>query len=162
MGKHKNRTPGTPERGEGHTSGSGQAGLFPGRANLLPASRGRIILGKGKATPGSPEDTAEEGLALEVARLSGEISGTAVRILRGEIPVTPGMRKEIRRIIARLGQLNATLVGRFPARTDLLEQVSEAYLDAMFILGGGKGPSGTRLQRIRKDGEPPGKAREGR
>ena len=118
-------------------------------------------MGRGKGTPGSPKDPAEEGLALEVARLSGEVSGTALRILRGEIPVTPGMRKEIRRTIARLGQLNATLVGRFPARTDLLEQVSEAYLDAMFIIGGGEGPAGTRLQRVRKDGESPGKP-EGR
>ena len=57
---------------------------------------------------------------------------------------------------------NISVRGRFPARTDLLEQVSEAYLDAMFILGGGKGPAGTRLQRIGEDGEPPGKDREGR
>ena len=115
-------------------------------------------MGKGKATPGSPEDAAEEGVALEVERLAGEVSGTALRVFRKETPVTPGLKKEVRRTVARLGQLNATLVGRLPGRTDLLEKVSDAYLDAMFVLGSGEGPAGTGLQRLRKEGDPPGPA----
>jgi hypothetical protein len=71
------------------------------------------------------------------------------------------LKKETHRTIARLGQVNATVVGRFPHRTDLLEQVSDAYLDAMFILGGGDGPASVRLQssgRIWNPGRTGGKA----
>jgi hypothetical protein len=119
-------------------------------------------LEEGIGTPDSPKGAVEEALALEVERLAGQVSGIALRILQEETKVTPEMRKKIRRTIARLGQLNATLVGRFPNRTDLLELVSDAYLDAMFILGGGEGPAGTRLQRLRRDRESPGKAEKGR
>jgi hypothetical protein len=95
----------------------------------------------------------EDGLALAVGKYSGQISGNALRVLTGDAVVTREMKKETRRAIARLGQVNAILVGRFPHRMDLLEQVSEAYLNAMFVLNEGRGPAGTRLMKIKKDRE---------
>ena len=89
----------------------------------------------------------EDSLALEVERLDRQIREPALRYLRGEIEPTAGVKKEIRRASARLGQVNAVLVGRFPHLTSLLERISEAYLDAMFILADGKSPLSTRLKK---------------
>ena len=50
------------------------------------------------------------------------------------------------------GQVNAVLVGRFPHLTNLLEKISEAYLDAMFILADGDSPLSARLKKAK--GEP--------
>jgi hypothetical protein len=93
----------------------------------------------------------EDGLALDVERLDGEIREPALRYLRGEIGATAGMKKEIRRASARLGQVNAVLVGRFPHLTNLLERISEAYLDAMFILADGKSPLSVRLRKAKAE-----------
>ena len=91
----------------------------------------------------------EDGLTLEVERLDREIREPALRYLRGEIGATADVKKEIRRASARLGQVNAVLVGRFPHLTHLLERISEAYLDAMFILADGKSPLSARLKRAK-------------
>lgn len=99
----------------------------------------------------------EDALALEVGRLSGQVSGNALRVFRGEAQVTAGMKKETRRTVSRLTQLNAALAGRFPDRTDLHEEVSDAFLDAMFILGDGKGPLSNRLRKAVRERESPGK-----
>jgi hypothetical protein len=99
----------------------------------------------------------EDELALAVEKLGGQISETAVRVLQGEVRVTRVMKRETRRTLARLGQLNAVLAGRFPHLTPLLEEVSDAYLDAMFILGDGKGPMSNRLQQVKKARESPRK-----
>jgi hypothetical protein len=99
----------------------------------------------------------EDELALGVEQLSGQVLATALGVLRGEVKVTPEVKRETRRTLARLGQLNAVLVGRFPHLTPLLEQVSDSYLDAMFILGDGQGPLSTRLSRAKKEREPAGK-----
>jgi hypothetical protein len=133
--------------------------LFTLRASRLAPGefeqeiRGQIRRAEGLPLEGRRRMSREAGLALEVERLSGQVSGTALRVLRKETEVTREMRRETRRTLARLGRLNAALVGRFPHRTELLGQVSEAYLDAMFILGGGEGPAGTRLQKLRKERE---------
>ena len=94
----------------------------------------------------------EDGLALEVERLDRGIREPAIRYLRGEIAATDGVKKEIRRASARLGQVNAVIIGRFPHLTPLLERISEAYLDAMFVLADGKSPLSTRLAKSK--GEP--------
>jgi hypothetical protein len=99
----------------------------------------------------------EDELALGVEQLSGQVLATALGVLRGEVKVTPEVKRETRRTLARLGQLNAVLVGRFPHLTPLLEEVSDSYLDAMFILGEGQGPLSTRLSRAKKEREPAGK-----
>ncbi|MGA2933570.1 MAG: hypothetical protein ABSD81_00245 [Methanomicrobiales archaeon] len=91
----------------------------------------------------------EDGLALEVERLDRQIREPALRYLRGEIGATGDVKKEVRRASARLGQVNAVLVGRFPHLTHLLERISEAYLDAMFILADGKSPLSTRLKKAK-------------
>jgi hypothetical protein len=93
----------------------------------------------------------EDALAAEVEGLDRFIRETAVGVLAGEISATAEVKREIRRASARLGRANAVLVGRFPHLTPLLAKVSESYLDAMFILGGGTGPASTRLQLIRKE-----------
>jgi hypothetical protein len=89
----------------------------------------------------------EDGLALEVERLDRQIREPALRSLRGKIAATAEVQKEVRRASARLGQVNAVLVGRFPHLTHLLERISEAYLDAMFVLADGKSPLSTRLKK---------------
>jgi hypothetical protein len=94
----------------------------------------------------------EDGLALEVERLDRQIREPALRFLRGGIAATAEVKKEVRRASARLGQVNAVLVGRFPHLTHLLERISEAYLDAMFILADGKSPLSARLAKAK--GEP--------
>jgi len=91
----------------------------------------------------------EDGPALEVERPDGQIREPALRYLRGEIGATAGVKKEIRRASARLGQVNAVLVGRFPHETNLLEKIPEAYLDAMFILADGKSPLSVRLKKAK-------------
>jgi hypothetical protein len=101
----------------------------------------------------------EDGLALEVERLDGEIREPALRYLRGEIESTAAVKKEIRRASARLGQVNAVLVGRFPHLTNLLEKISEAYLDSMFVLADGKSPLSARLAKAK--GEPESRGRQG-
>jgi hypothetical protein len=93
----------------------------------------------------------EDSLALEVERLDRQVRETALRYLRGEIRATADVKKEIRRSSARLGQVNAVLVGRFPHLTHLLQRISEAYLDAMFILADGKSPLSVRLKTARDD-----------
>jgi hypothetical protein len=92
-----------------------------------------------------------DGLALEVERLDGEIREPALRYLRGEIEITAVVKKEVRRASARLGQVNAVLVGRFPHETHLLERISEAYLDAMFVLAEGKSPLSARLAKAKDE-----------
>jgi hypothetical protein len=99
----------------------------------------------------------EDALALEAGRLSGQVSGNALRVYLGEVQVTPEIKKETRRTVSRLTQLNAVLVGRFPNRADLHEEVSDAFLDAMFILGDGKGPLSNRLRKAVEERESPGK-----
>ena len=106
----------------------------------------------------------EDSLAADVGRLDGEIRETAIRVLRGEIRATAEVKREVRRASARLGQLNAVLVGRFPHLTPLLEKVSESYLDAMFVLGNGNGIMSVRLRKaqaeegfLRQDGTAPGR-----
>ena len=93
----------------------------------------------------------EDSLAADVGRLDGEIRETAIRVLRGEIRATAEVKREVRRASARLGQLNAVLVGRFPHLTPLLEKVSESYLDAMFVLGNGNGIMSVRLRKARAE-----------
>lgn len=109
-----------------------------------------------KAGSPAPDDRRrmleEDGLALEVERLDQRIREPALRYLRGDIGATADVKKEIRRASARLGQVNAVLVGRFPHLTHLLERISEACLDAMFILADGKSPLSTRLKKAK--GEP--------
>jgi hypothetical protein len=122
-----------------------------GPAGLEKETELRMKRAGGLSLDGRRRMLQEEALALELEKLSTRVSGTALRVLQGELEVNREVKKETRRTIAQLGKVNATLVGRFPNRTDLLEQVSDSYLDAMFILGEGKGPAGTRLQRIRKD-----------
>jgi hypothetical protein len=89
----------------------------------------------------------EDGLALEVERLDRQIREPALRCFRDEIGATANVKKEVRRASARLGKVNAVLVGRFPHLTNLLERISEAYLDAMFILADGKSPLSARLKK---------------
>jgi hypothetical protein len=127
----------------------------PDRAGEEIAKRLKMV--SGLSLEGRRRMLQEDALALEVLRLTGQVSGTAERVLRGELQITPDLKKETRRTLARLGQLNAVLVGRYPHLTPLLERVSEAYLDAMFILGDGKGPASIRLQGLRKDRERAGK-----
>jgi hypothetical protein len=104
----------------------------------------------GSLAPGGRRRMLEEdSLALEVERLDREIREPALRYLRGEIGATAGVKKEIRRASARLGQVNAVLIGRFPHLTHLLERISEAYLDAMFILADGKSPLSARLKQAK-------------
>jgi hypothetical protein len=131
-------------------------------ARLGPAGLGKEAAARMEKAEGLPLDgrrrmLQEDALALEVKRISGQVSGTALGLFRGEVQLTGAMKKETRRTLARLGQLNAALVGRFPNRTDLIEEVSDSYLDAMLILGGGHGPLSTRLARAAKEGEAAGK-----
>ena len=101
----------------------------------------------------------EDGLALEVERIDRRIREAAVGVLRGEIAATAEMRREVRRASARLGQVNAVLVGRFPHLTPLLERISEAYLDAMFVLADGKSPLSARLKKAKEEQGMPGNVR---
>ena len=89
----------------------------------------------------------EDSLALGVERLDRIIRIAALGVHRGTIRATPSVKKEVRRASARLGQLNAVIVGRFPHLTPLLEKISESYLDTMFVLGDGKGILSMRLRR---------------
>jgi hypothetical protein len=130
----------------GHDRGGDGMGSRLKRAEGLPLDGRRRML-------------QEDALALEVGQLSGQVSANTLRVFRGECQVTPEMKKETRRAVARLGQLNAILVGRFPHLTPLLEEVSDAFLDAMYILGGGKGPLSNRLRGTGNAGEPAGKNR---
>jgi hypothetical protein len=114
--------------------------------------RERIRKAEGLAPDGRRRMLEEDGLALEVERLDRQIREPALRYLRGEIGATSEVKKEIRRASARLGQVNAVLVGRFPHLTNLLERISEAYLDAMFVLADGKSPLSARLAKAK--GEP--------
>jgi hypothetical protein len=93
----------------------------------------------------------EDTLALELGRLDQQVRETALLLLLGETRATAEVKRGIRRTAARLGQVNAVLVGRFPQSTHLLEKVSEAYLDAMFILADGKGIMSTRLMKARDE-----------
>ena len=129
------------------------AGRTP--AEVEEEIRGRRRKAEGLSLDERRRMVEEDRLALAVGKESGRISGNALRVLTGDAVVTKELKKETRRAVARLGQVNAVLVGRFPHRTDLLGQVSEAYLDAMFILNEGKGPASTRLMKIRKDRESP-------
>ena len=101
------------------------------------------------ATDGRRRLLEEDALTLEVERLDQQIREPALRYLRGEIGATADVKREVRRASARLGQVNAVLVGRFPHLTQLLERISEAYLDAMFVLADGKGPLSTRLKKAK-------------
>jgi hypothetical protein len=101
------------------------------------------------ATDGRRRMLEEDALTLDVERLDQQIREPALRYLRGEIGATGDVKKEIRRASARLGRVNAVLVGRFPHLTHLLERISEAYLDAMFVLADGKSPLSTRLKKAK-------------
>lgn len=105
--------------------------------SLSPVGRGRML--------------GEDTLAAEVGRIDRGIRETALRFLRGEISATADVKREMRRASARLGQVNAVPVGRFPHLTPLIEEISEAYLDAMFVLADGKGPLSTRLRKARDE-----------
>jgi len=111
----------------------------------------------GKATGLSPDGKKkmleEDSIALDVERLDLPIREPALRLLRGEISATAGVKREVRRASARLGQVNAVLVGRFPHLTHLHQKISEAYLDALFILADGKSPLSTRLAKAKKGQE---------
>ena len=111
----------------------------------------RIRKAGGLAPDGRRRMLEEDGLALEVERLDQQIREPALRYLRGEIGATACVKKEIRRASARLGRANADLVGRFPHLTPLLERISEAYLDAMFILADGKSPLSARLKKAKAE-----------
>lgn len=111
----------------------------------------RIRKAEGLAPDGRRRMLEEDGLALEVERLDQQIREPSLRYLRGEIGATADLKKEIRRASARLGRANADLVGRFPHLTHLLEKISEAYLDAMFILADGKSPLSTRLRKTKAE-----------
>jgi hypothetical protein len=113
---------------------------------------GRILKAGSLAPDGRRKMLEEDGLALEVEKLDRQIREPALRYMRGEIEPTAGVKKEIRRASARLGQVNAVIIGRFPHLTPLLERISEAYLDAMFVLADGKSPLSTRLAKAK--GEP--------
>ena len=117
----------------------------------------RLALATGLSLEGRRRILQEDALALEVEEVTREVSATAEQVFHGEVRITPALKKETRRRLARLGQLNAVLVGRFPHLTPLLQKVSESYLDAMFVLGDGKGPAGTRLQQMKKERESTGK-----
>jgi hypothetical protein len=124
----------------------------PGAGSGAEEREGRIQKARGLPLDGRRRMLQEDALTLEVGRLSGQVSGIALRVFRGEVQVTGEVKKETRRAVARLGQLNAVLVGRFPHLTPLLEQVSDAFLDAMYILGDGKGPVSSRLQKAGREG----------
>ena len=93
----------------------------------------------------------ENTLALELGRLDQQVRETALLLFLGETRATAEVKRGVRRTAARLGQVNAVLVGRFPESTHLLEKVSEAYLDSMFILADGKGIMSTRLRKARDE-----------
>jgi hypothetical protein len=113
----------------------------------------RLKKAEGLSPEGRRRMLQEDALALEVGRIGVQVTGTALRVTRGEVQVTGEMKRETRRTLARLGQLNAVLVGRFPHLTPLLGEVSDAYLDGMFILGDGQGPTSTRLRKAKGEGE---------
>jgi len=123
----------------------------PGPGRMEEEVARRLKLATGLPLDGRRRMLQEDALALEVERITGQVSASAEAVLRGEVLVTRELKKETRRSLARLGQLNAVLVGRFPHLTPLLEMVSEAYLDAMFILGDGRGPLSTRLAKAKKE-----------
>jgi len=129
-----------------------------GAAGLEGEVRARLKRAGGLPPEGRRRMLREDELALGVEQLAGRVSGAALGVLRGEVKATPALKRETRRHLARLGQLNAIIVGRFPHLTALLEEVSDAYLDGMFILGDGKGPLSARLLREKKEREFPGKA----
>ena len=117
----------------------------------------RLKKAQGLSMEGRRRMLQEDTLALEVGLLGRKFSETALRVSRKEVPVTGNLKKETRRDLARLGQLNAVLVGRFPHLTPLLAEASDAYLDGMYILAGGEGPASVRLQRTLKERKEQGK-----
>jgi len=146
---------------EADRAGSAYRDLFTiSFSDLDPAAFGAYVADRIRNADGAPLATrrrmlAEDALTAEVGKLDRGLRETAAGIARGEITATAGVKRETRRAAARLGQLNAVLVGRFPHLTPMLEMVSESYLDAMFILGDGKGIPSTRLRKLQEKTAPP-------
>ena len=113
----------------------------------------RIGKAKGLAPGGRRKMLEEDSLALEVEKLDLQIREPALRSLRGGVGATADVKREVRRASARLGRLNAVLVGRFPHLTHLLEKISEACLDALFVLADGNSPLSARLAKAKTEME---------
>lgn len=130
-----------------------------GPAGLRQETEARLRLAHNLSPEGRRRLLQEDELTLGVRRLGGQVFRDALGVMRGEVQATPELKRETRRTMARLGRLNAVLVGRFPHLAGPLAEVSEAYLDAMFIIGDGKGPLSTRLRKAKEDGRPAGDTR---
>ena len=124
-----------------------------GRDSFLEAIEEKVREAGSLPPDGRKRILEEDSLALGVERLDRVIREAALGVHRGAISATPAVKKEVRRASARLGQLNAVIVGRFPHLAPLLEKISESYLDTMFVLGDGKG---ILSMRLRKAAEAPG------
>jgi hypothetical protein len=117
----------------------------------------RLRLGESLSLDGRRRLLQEDALALEVETLSGQVFGIALGVVKDGVQVTPVLKKETRRAVARLGKLNAVLVGRFPHLTPLSGRSQRPTSTPCSSSAKGRGPSPPGSRRRRRGGIQPGR-----